>query len=197
MTHPELLAAVAPASASRRQWLKLLGAGATGSLLGLGLGLPARAAAPSGRVVVVGGGMAGAAAAKYLRYWGGSGVQVTLVDPTAVYTSNIMSNLVLNGSRSLASLNYSRSALASRHGVQLRQAAVSALNPAAKTLQLSDGSSLGYDRLILAPGLDFDPAYGLSTQDYELRTPHAWQAGPQTELLRQKLPPSPPTAPSC
>lgn len=187
MTHPELLAAVAPASASRRQWLKLLGAGATGSLLGLGLGLPARAAAPSGRVVVVGGGMAGAAAAKYLRYWGGSGVQVTLVDPTAVYTSNIMSNLVLNGSRSLASLNYSRSALASRHGVQLRQAAVSALNPAAKTLQLSDGSSLGYDRLILAPGLDFDPAYGLSTQDYELRTPHAWQAGPQTELLRQKL----------
>ena len=32
-------------------------------------------------VVVVGGGMAGMTAAKYLRLWGGSGVQVTLVEP--------------------------------------------------------------------------------------------------------------------
>ena len=51
------------------------------------------------RVVVVGGGMAGMTAAKYLRLWGGSGVQVTLVEPDTVYTSSIMSNLVLNGSR--------------------------------------------------------------------------------------------------
>ena len=51
------------------------------------------------RVVVVGGGMAGMTAAKYLRLWGGSGVQVTLVEPDTLYTSSIMSNLVLNGSR--------------------------------------------------------------------------------------------------
>ena len=31
------------------------------------------------RIVVAGGGMAGMTAAKYLRLWGGSGVQVTLV----------------------------------------------------------------------------------------------------------------------
>ena len=33
----------------------------------------------SGRVVVVGGGMAGTTAAKFLRLWGGTGVEVTLV----------------------------------------------------------------------------------------------------------------------
>ena len=58
------------------------------------------------RVVVVGGGMAGMTAAKYLRLWGGVGLQVTLVEPDALYTSNIMSNLVLNGSRTVSSLQY-------------------------------------------------------------------------------------------
>ena len=38
------------------------------------------------RIVVVGGGMAGATAAKYLRLWGGTGLQVTLVEPAARYT---------------------------------------------------------------------------------------------------------------
>lgn len=42
-------------------------------------------------VVIVGGGMAGATAAKYLRLWGGSGVSVTLVEPNPIYVSNIMS----------------------------------------------------------------------------------------------------------
>ena len=63
------------------------------------------------KVVVVGGGMAGMTAAKYLRLWGGAGVQVTLVEPDAVYTSSIMSNLVLNGSRTVSSLQFSRNAL--------------------------------------------------------------------------------------
>jgi 2-polyprenyl-6-methoxyphenol hydroxylase-like FAD-dependent oxidoreductase len=67
--------------------------------------------------VVVGGGMAGATAAKYLRLWGGSGLQVTLVEPAARYTSNIMSNLVLNGSRNIATLDYGYDSLAAKYGV--------------------------------------------------------------------------------
>ncbi|HEX5388799.1 MAG TPA: FAD-dependent oxidoreductase, partial [Burkholderiaceae bacterium] len=65
------------------------------------------------KVVVVGGGMAGMSAAKYLRLWGGSGVTVTLVEPDALYISNIMSNLVLNGSRNVGSLQFARDALSS------------------------------------------------------------------------------------
>ncbi|WP_119287162.1 FAD-dependent oxidoreductase [Azohydromonas sediminis] len=139
------------------------------------------------RVVVVGGGMAGMTAAKYLRLWGGPGVQVTLVDPDAVYTSNIMSNLVLNGSRTVASLQFKRDALTSRYGVLRKAASLVAIDAAAHEVTLSDGSRLGYDRLVLAPGVSFDDAYGLTQTDYDTRTPHAWRAGPQTTLLRQRI----------
>lgn len=138
-------------------------------------------------VVVVGGGMAGAAAAKYLRLWGGTGLRVTLVEPDDAYTSNIMSNLVLTGARSAASLRYTWTALEANYGVSRRKARVQAVDPAARRITLSDGSTLSYDRLILAPGVDFDDAYGLTAQDYATRTPHAWRAGPQTTLLQQQL----------
>lgn len=142
---------------------------------------------PQARVVVVGGGMAGASAAKYLRLWGGEGVQVTLVEPETRYVSNIMSNLVLNGSRTLESLNYDYATLASSYGVVRRQASVTALDVPNKQVRLSDGTALAYDRLVLAPGVEFEEAYGLTSDDYETRTPHAWRAGAQTDLLSRQL----------
>ena len=138
-------------------------------------------------VVVVGGGMAGTTAAKYLRLWGGAGLRITLVSPEAQYTSHIMSNLVLNGQRTLDSLTFTHLRLTERYGVTRRQASVTALDTQQRQLSLSDGGTLTYDRLVLAPGVQFDEAYGLSRDDYERRTPHAWQAGPQTALLRQQL----------
>ena len=139
------------------------------------------------RIVVVGGGMAGATAAKYLRLWGGTGLQVTLVEPAARYTSNIMSNLVLNGSRNIATLSYGYDSLAAKYGVGIKAARVVAIDAAARTVALSDGSSLPYDRLVVAPGVEFSDAYGLTQADYATRTPHAWQAGPQTSLLASQL----------
>jgi sulfide dehydrogenase [flavocytochrome c] flavoprotein subunit len=47
---------------------------------------------------VLGGGMAGATVAKYLRLWGDA-VDVTLVERNPSYTSCIMSSLVLTGQR--------------------------------------------------------------------------------------------------
>ena len=138
-------------------------------------------------VVVVGGGMAGTTVAKYLRLWGGAGLRLTLVSPEAQYTSHIMSNLVLNGQRTLDSLAFSHQRLTERYGVTRRQASVIALDTQQRQLSLSDGGTLTYDRLVLAPGVQFDEAHGLSRDDYERRTPHAWQAGPQTALLRQQL----------
>ena len=43
-----------------------------------------------GKVVIVGGGMAGGTLAKYLRLWGGAGIDVTLVERESAYTSNIL-----------------------------------------------------------------------------------------------------------
>jgi sulfide dehydrogenase [flavocytochrome c] flavoprotein subunit len=139
------------------------------------------------RVVVVGGGMAGMTVAKYLRLWGGSGLHVALVEPDALYTSNIMSNLVLNGSRSVASLQFTREALTARYGVARVPGSVVAVDPGARTVTLADQTVLAYDRLVLAPGVTFDDAYGLTQADYDARTPHAWRAGAQTALLRKQL----------
>ena len=139
------------------------------------------------KVVVVGGGMAGATVAKYLRLWGGSGLDVTLVEKNPTYVSNIMSNLVLSGGRAMTSLNYGYSALSSKYGVKIKSGTVTAVNSSAKTVTLADGATLAYDRLVLAPGIRFDDAYGLTQADYEGEFPHAWQAGPQTQKLRDQV----------
>jgi len=146
----------------------------------------------TGRVVVVGGGMAGAAVAKYLRLWGGSGVSVTLVERSASYTSNIMSNLVLTGQRTLGSLQYKYDTLASRYGVQRVQGDVVAIDPVKKTVKLASGSTLACDRLVLAPGVEFIYEQGVGIPGLEsaaaqAKVLHAWQAGDQTTALRKQI----------
>lgn len=144
-------------------------------------------AAVDGRVVVVGGGMAGLAAAKYLKLWGGTGVQVTLIERNPSYTSNILSNLVLTGQRTLASLVYSYTAVKQNYGVDVRQGDVVGIDPVLRRVTLADRSSLPYDRLIVAPGVVFDILPGLETAAAQGRVVHAWQAGPQTTTLRNQL----------
>ncbi|MGH6626541.1 MAG: FAD-dependent oxidoreductase [Burkholderiaceae bacterium] len=140
-----------------------------------------------GRVVVVGGGMSGAAMAKYLRLWGGTGVGVTLVEREASYTTNITSNLVLNGSRQIADLVFQFDRLRG-YGVDVRAGDVTAVNPSASGGSISvGGTSLPYDRLVLAPGIDFDVIPGLETPAAQARVTHAWKAGVQTETLRHQL----------
>ena len=146
----------------------------------------------SGRVVVVGGGMAGAAVAKYLRLWGGSGVSVTLVERSASYTSNIMSNLVLTGQRTIGSLQYKYDTLASRYGIKRLQAEVTGIDPVSRKVTLSAGSPLAYDRLVLAPGVEFIYEQGvgipgLETAAAQAKVLHAWQAGDQTTALRNQI----------
>jgi sulfide dehydrogenase [flavocytochrome c] flavoprotein subunit len=74
---------------SRRDFMKLAGAAASLALLPL----PLRAQTGSGRVVVIGGGFGGGAAAKFLRLWDPS-LEVVLVEPNPNHVSCIMSNLV-------------------------------------------------------------------------------------------------------
>ena len=80
----------------------------------------------TGRVVVVGGGMAGAAVAKFLRLWGGAGVQVTLVEREPRYTSNILSNLVLTNTVQMSSLAFDYGKLAATYGITVVQGEASA-----------------------------------------------------------------------
>jgi NADPH-dependent 2,4-dienoyl-CoA reductase/sulfur reductase-like enzyme len=136
---------------------------------------------------VIGGGMAGLAADKYLRRWGGTGVQVTLVERNTSYTSNILSNLVLTGQRSLSSLVYGYAAIRQNYGVDVRLGDVVRIDPISRQITLADRSVLAYDRLIVAPGVEFDVLPGLESAAARNRVMHAWQAGPQTATLRNQL----------
>ncbi len=142
----------------------------------------------SGTIVIVGGGMAGVTLAKYLRLWGGTGVKVTLIEKAPSYTSNIMSNKVLTGQMTLADLNYVYDTLKNHYGVQVVSGTVTGIDSGDQTVALAGGASYGYDRLVLAPGLEFDLLPGMSSlTQYDQLIPHAWQAGPQTQLLRNQL----------
>ena len=142
----------------------------------------------TGHIVVVGGGMAGATVAKYLRLWGGTGVSVTLIERRPAYVSSIMSNTVLNGQRTMADLAFGYDVLANHYGITRVQADVEDIDVNAKLVYHSAGAPLAYDRLVLAPGLEFDLMPGMTAlAEYEERVPHAWSAGPQTQLLRNQL----------
>ena len=182
---------------SRRRFLTIAGAGVLGVTAQRALALapnhePTRVvaremtAAPgavSGHVVVVGGGMGGATAARFLKRWGGANLQVTLIDKSLSYTSNILSNLVLTGQKTIAGLQYGYAQLQAI-GVSIIQGEVLAINGAQRILTLAGGQLISYDRLVLSPGIDFDLLPGLT--DYN-DVVHAWQAGPQTTRLAQQL----------
>ena len=135
------------------------------------------------RVVVVGGGWGGATAARYLRLHD-PGIEVVLLEPNRQFVSCPFSNLVLSGLRTLDSITFDYAALR-REGVKLLHEPADAIDPATRRVRVGEGY-LEYDRLIVAPGVDFlwDQVDGLAAaQD---RVLHAWKAGPQTaELARQ------------
>jgi sulfide dehydrogenase [flavocytochrome c] flavoprotein chain len=140
------------------------------------------------RVIVIGGGPGGATAAKYIAKDSNGAIEVTLVEPQRAFTTCFHSNLFLGGFRDWASITHSYDKLASGYGVRLVHQAVAAIDRNARTIRLADGAEMGYDRLVVAPGIDlrFDSVPGYSEEAAEVM-PHAWKAGPQTQLLKKQL----------
>ena len=160
---------------NRRDFLK--NAAASAALLSLPL--ISRAASPvRGRVVVVGGGYAGATAAKYLRMWSRGGVEVVVVEPRTQFISCPLSNLVLGGSKEMGDLTFGYDLLKSHHGIQWVNDEVVAIDAEAKQVRLKNGE-LSYDRLIVAPGTDFmyEQLPSLASREAQTVVPHAWKAG--------------------
>ncbi|MDP8566848.1 NAD(P)/FAD-dependent oxidoreductase [Methylophilus aquaticus] len=171
-------------AASRRQFVRAV---IYGGLAFAGLPAFGRASRPPlGHVVVIGAGFAGLTAAKYLRDWSGGNIAVTLVEPNSQFVSCPQSNLVLGGSKTLDDLSFSYQTARKRHGINWVKDSAIAIDVQNRQLQLSRGT-LAYDKLILAPGVDFDyshiPGMAIPVADI----PHAWKAGKQTLQLRQQL----------
>jgi sulfide dehydrogenase [flavocytochrome c] flavoprotein subunit len=166
----------------RREFLKILGA--TGALASLP-GAPARAAAP--RVVVVGGGFGGASCARYVNLLD-PGIEVVLVERSEHFVTCPLSDNVIGGLRTMESITHSYERLAAHRGIRVVHDAVTAIDPAARTVTLQGGGALAYDRLVVSPGIDFQwgAVAGYDQAASEIM-PHAWKAGPQTELLMRQL----------
>ncbi|MBI3368333.1 MAG: FAD-dependent oxidoreductase [Burkholderiales bacterium] len=139
------------------------------------------------RVLVVGGGYGGATAAKYVRLFSDQRIEVVLVEPEDAFVSCPLSNLVIGGSKSLGDITVSYAALQSRHGVRMVRDRVAAIDPAKKTATLASGPTIAWDKLVLAPGVDFiwESVQGLKAA--EGRILQAWKAGAETVALRRQL----------
>lgn len=172
-------------SLSRRDFCKHLSAVAVGATAAAS---SLRAHAASGRVVVIGGGFGGSTAAKYIRMWAPN-VEVTLVERSANFISCPLSNRVLAGQTTLGDLTRDYAALGPRYGIKVVQQEAQRIDPEKQEVELTDGSRLSYDRLILSPGVDLllDAVPGLKDAAAQERVLHAWKAGPQTLALRRQL----------
>ena len=169
----------------RRDFLKVsAAAGAMASLYGCAGGAKA-----SGHIVVVGGGYGGATVAKYLRLWSAGGVQVTLIERNPNFISCPISNLVIAGTKTMADITLSYEGLKNKWGVRVIQDEVLAVDAEKRSISLTQGGSMTYDRLVLSPGVDFmfDQIPGLNNAEAQSRILHAWKAGAQTVALRQQL----------
>ncbi len=147
----------------------------------------ARPAAP--RVVVIGGGFGGATAAKYLRQWSQQRIEVILVEPGSHFVSCPLSNLVLAGAKALSELTLGYDELVRRHGVAWVRDRATRIDPEQRRVLLAGGAELSYDRLIVAPGVDFlwSELPGMSRPGAQESVLHAWKAGAQTTALRRQL----------
>ncbi len=152
------------------------------------LAAPAAIGQARPRVVVVGGGAGGATAARYIAKDSKGAIDVTLVEPTRAYYTCFFSNLYLGGFKEVADIGHGYGGLASDYGVNVVHDWAVGVDRAARTVSLAGGGTLGYDKLILSPGIDFVEGsvegWGLDAQN---AMPHAYKAGSQSELLRAQI----------
>jgi NADPH-dependent 2,4-dienoyl-CoA reductase/sulfur reductase-like enzyme len=167
-------------SLSRRDVLKTAAASAAM------LPLPAVAQGAAGRVVVLGGGFAGASCARALKRLD-SRIAVTLVEANETFTACPFSNEVIAGLRDIKAQQFDYKKIAAE-GITVAAATATGIDPQARSITLANGTRLSYDRAVLAPGVDlrFDALPGYTEAAAE-RMPHAWKAGEQTSLLRRQL----------
>ncbi|NOX91257.1 MAG: NAD(P)/FAD-dependent oxidoreductase [Gammaproteobacteria bacterium] len=172
---------------NRREFIKMLGAvGVVSATSGLILPGSVMAGAKA-RVVVVGGGFGGATCANYLRQYDSS-LDVTLIEPNTRFVTCPFSNTVLAGMRSINFITHNYDGLRKNRNINVIHDTVVSIDVAAKKLELKGGKILGYDRLVVSPGISFDwnEIEGSSEENSKIM-PHAWKAGAQTLLLRKQL----------
>ena len=164
-------------SPSRRHFLGLAAGGIAAGLAAQ----PAKAARiqTKARIIIIGAGAAGTSLVNRLvtRL---DGAAITIIDPSAEHLYQPGLSLVAAGLKP-ASYTRSRTTDWLPRGITLVTEAAAAVDPVAKTVTTSGGQSLGYDFLILTPGLvlDHDAIEGFSLDLVGSSGIGALYAGPQ------------------
>ena len=170
---------------SRRNFIQITGGAAAVSTMGFSNILLAGKSA--GHVVIIGGGVGGATAARYIKR-ADPAVNVTIIEPNANYYTCFMSNEVISGERSLDSIKFGYKNLESM-GVKIVQDYASNIDAKKKHVVTKKSGNIAYDRCIVSPGVDFkwETIGGYDAEVAANQIPHAWKAGPQTALLHKQL----------
>ncbi len=137
------------------------------------------------RVVIVGGGFGGAAAAKYLRKYD-QDVEIVIIDAKKEYHTCPFSNAVIAGMENIDFIKQDLTALATKHNVKVIYEKVKKVDGATNSVILENGSVISYTKAIVSPGIDFKYEKGY-IEGSELHSPHAVIAGEQTILLQKQL----------
>ncbi|MDP2408261.1 MAG: NAD(P)/FAD-dependent oxidoreductase [Hydrogenophaga sp.] len=168
---------------SRREWLAQA------------LGLLSVAAAPSlafaqnaAHIVIVGGGVGGATAAKYLKLFNPA-LQVTVIEKNPVYVRPYGSSEVLNQHARMDDLNVGYDTLKSKYGIRFVFDTVTGFDPVARVVNTAGQQKIGYDKLIVSPGIQlmYSAYAGYSEPVARTAVPSGWIPGEQTALLAKQL----------
>jgi len=171
---------------SRRQLIKQLGAaGIATGLFGASKQAWSKTAP---HVVIVGGGIGGASAAKYLRIID-KNVKITLIEPNKEYIFCPGSNEILNETATLEELTVNYETLKNRYAVNVITDWADDIDYAGKRVKTRNSGFVAYDKLIVSPGPDYklDAVEGYNKALAEGDFPHAWKAGAQTTKLFQQM----------
>jgi NADPH-dependent 2,4-dienoyl-CoA reductase/sulfur reductase-like enzyme len=158
--------------------------GAAASVAAAVLAAPHVHAQAQPRVVVIGGGFAGASCARALKQLDRD-LAVTLVEPDPAYVACPFSNAVVGGLRGIEAQTFDYDRF---DGIALLRKRAVGVDAERRRVRLDDGTDIDYVRLVLAPGieLNFEALPGYDAPAAEIM-PHAWKAGRQTLLLRDQL----------
>lgn len=134
------------------------------------------------KVVIIGGGPGGATVAGTL-IKANPNLSITIIEPNRRYTSCFFSNHYIAGLRPLASLTHDYDGLR-RLGVNVAPTRATGIDLAKKMVTLATGQALPFDRLVVAPGIDFKfGAIEGYDADASIVMPHAWHGVWQLKRL--------------
>jgi len=168
---------------SRRRFIQ---AGVTGAAI---LSSPALLAGVSARIVIIGGGPGGVLTARKLAALDGS-LKITLIEANPEYMTPFIANQTLVGMQKISTLTFNYDRVEATQNIDVIFARATSIDAVKRRVRLKSGKKLDYDRLVVAPGIDFVPG---SIENYDgavmEKFPHAYLTdGPkQWQNLARRL----------